>query len=126
MKTLCLIKINRDCSRPPLRPSALPGAMANLEYERTQVAAIRLSLVAADNTAVSRAPFRRLCRSTISRAPGACALRSGRPQTRPCWQSNVFIQTPRTPQDQPSHPQACSVSAPATRGPCRRSRGDSR
>lgn len=31
--------------------------MANLEYERTQVAAIKLSLVAADNTAVSRAPF---------------------------------------------------------------------
>lgn len=69
MKTLCFIKMKKEKKRL-LKASITHFRMEwqNFKFEKTQVATIKLSLVAADNTALSRNPFCRLCRSAIFRA----------------------------------------------------------
>lgn len=78
MKTLCLIKINRDCSRRPLPASGSNGK----PWVSKDLSCYKLSLVTADNTAVSRNPLCRSCSSAISRALGDCTLGSGSLQNR--------------------------------------------
>lgn len=80
MKTLCLIKINRDCSRRPLPASGSNGKP--WVWKDLSCYTIKLCLVAADNTAVSRNLLCRLCRSAISRALGDCTLCSSSLQNR--------------------------------------------